>query len=119
MSDKFKNCFADHATGFQYPITLNGEKFATARTLTPMAQVAIRRDLGITLRDMAENPEQIDPIAYMIVMISHALIEWEHDLPITIANVDLLTTDALKEIYNQILEHESAILETAEDNEKN
>lgn len=119
MSDKFKNCFADHATGFKYPITLNGEKFATARTLTPMAQVAIRRDLGITLRDMAENPEQIDPIAYMIVMISHALIEWEHDLPITIANVDLLTTDALKEIYNQILEHESAILETAEDNEKN
>ncbi len=117
---KFSNCFIDQKPDYKYPIKLDGEQFAMAKTLSARDQGELMKLHKRRLVDGEMVVEINDNgIEVLIKTIELALTEWEADRPLTADNIAMLPLDVMADIVNQINAHQEGTREAVEDSSKN
>jgi hypothetical protein len=98
-----KDCFRNTNEFFSYDIKHNDVVIAKAHSLSIIDKTYIFR---------GENSDIVE-------MIIRALDNWEFDMPITKANINLLKDEYQLALINQITEHENIVVTEAVEIEKN
>jgi hypothetical protein len=119
-TSKFKGCFIDEQPDYHYDILIDGEKFATAKTLSVRDQGRIAKLNKQTLvnGELVSDPNS-DSMETLITMVHIALVSWEADRELTADNIAMLPIEFLTAIVGQINEHQGLNEKIVEDAEKN
>ncbi len=120
MTDKFKNCFIDQQPDYNYDILIDGEVFATAKTLSSRDQSRIAKMNKQIMVDgeLTADPDN-DPVEMLIAMISTALVSWNAGRELNADNIAMLPMEWLTKISEQINAHQGYVEAAVEDTEKN
>lgn len=119
-TSKFKNCFIDQRPDYYYDILIEGEKFATAKTLSARDQSKVSKLNKMILLDgqLVADPNN-DSLETLIAMIQTALVSWVADRELNADNISMLPLDWLTKIAEQINAHQGYNEAAVEDTEKN